>query len=271
MDFYPPLPTIQAEIFVRIPASLRCTGQPTKGRPCLPTPHRIFPWRGPPTSSTGICTSSTSRTADPGSGWLVVGEDGCIVVADYKQGLLLFDLATNKIGPPLPRRNLERFRGPNDLTISSTGDLYFTDQGQTGLSDPTGCVGSVEEVITHADVLSLHVPLTEETRGTLSYAEIKRMKPDAILINAARGGIVDEEGLERALSEGHLWGAGLDCHEQEPPSRETYGTPWENLAVISTPHIGAATPRAQLASATAAVDNLHAYLSTLSYESAAFF
>ncbi|RAH41814.1 D-3-phosphoglycerate dehydrogenase [Aspergillus brunneoviolaceus CBS 621.78] len=122
---------------------------------------------------------------------------------------------------------------------------------------------SVEEVITQADVLSLHVPLTEETRGMLSFAEIKRMKPDAILINAARGGIVDEAGLERALSEGHLWGAGLDCHEQEPPSRAKYGALWENLNVISTPHIGAATSRAQLASATAAMDNLHAYLSTL--------
>ncbi|PYI16233.1 hypothetical protein BO99DRAFT_415261 [Aspergillus violaceofuscus CBS 115571] len=56
------------------------------------------------------------------------------------QGVLLFDPATNKIGPFLPRRNLERFNSPNDLTISSKGDLYFTDQDQTGLSDPTGCV-----------------------------------------------------------------------------------------------------------------------------------
>ncbi|PYH78624.1 hypothetical protein BO82DRAFT_421433 [Aspergillus uvarum CBS 121591] len=82
---------------------------------------------------------------------------------------------------------------------------------------------SVEEVITQADVLSLHLPLTKETRGMLSYAEIKQMKPDAILINAARGDIVDEAGLERALSKGHIWGAGLNCHEQEPPSREKYG------------------------------------------------
>ncbi|KAL4888036.1 D-isomer specific 2-hydroxyacid dehydrogenase [Aspergillus ambiguus] len=125
---------------------------------------------------------------------------------------------------------------------------------------------SIEEVIVEADVLSLHIPLTDETRGMLSYAEIKKMKPDAILINAARGGIVNEAGLQRALSEGHLWGAGLDCHEQEPPSREKYGVLWENLNVVSTPHIGAATSRAQLASAMAAVDNLYAYLSRLQCE-----
>ncbi|KAL2795271.1 hypothetical protein BJX66DRAFT_350656 [Aspergillus keveii] len=83
---------------------------------------------------------------------------------------------------------------------------------------------SAQEVIEQADVLTLHIPLTEETRNMLSYNELKQMKPDAILINAARGGIVNEDDLTRVLSEGHLWGAGLDCHEQEPPSAEKYGT-----------------------------------------------
>lgn len=97
----------------------------------------------------------------------------------------------------------------------------------------------------------------------ISYQQLRSMKPDAILINAARGGIVNEEDLTRVLSEGHLWGAGLDCHEQEPPSHEKYGALWENLNVISTPHVGAATTRAQVASATAAVDNLYQYLAKL--------
>ncbi|KAL3484911.1 hypothetical protein BJX62DRAFT_248083 [Aspergillus germanicus] len=82
---------------------------------------------------------------------------------------------------------------------------------------------SAQEVIEQADVLTLHIPLTEETRNMLSYNELRHMKPDAILINAARGGIVNEDDLTRVLSEGHLWGAGLDCHEQEPPSAEKYG------------------------------------------------
>ncbi|KAL2835478.1 hypothetical protein BJY01DRAFT_238805 [Aspergillus pseudoustus] len=115
---------------------------------------------------------------------------------------------------------------------------------------------SVQEVIEQADVLTLHVPLTEETRSMLSYKELKQMRPDAILINAARGGIVNEGDLTRVLSEGHLWGAGIDCHEQEPPSAEKYGKLWENLNVVSTPHIGAATNTAQRASSMAAVNNL---------------
>jgi phosphoglycerate dehydrogenase-like enzyme len=97
----------------------------------------------------------------------------------------------------------------------------------------------------------------------ISYNEICMMKPDAILINAARGGIVNEADLTRALSEGYLWGAGLDCHEQEPPTIEKYGALWENLNVISTPHIGAATTRAQSASAMAAVNNLYDYLMSM--------
>lgn len=122
---------------------------------------------------------------------------------------------------------------------------------------------SIDEVLVRADVLSIHVPLTKDTRDMITYDRIRAMKPDAILINAARGGIVNERDLTRALSEGYLWGAGLDCHEQEPPSHEKYGLLWENLNVISTPHIGAATSRAQLASATAAIDNLHRYLSDI--------
>ncbi|CEL11574.1 Putative D-3-phosphoglycerate dehydrogenase [Aspergillus calidoustus] len=122
---------------------------------------------------------------------------------------------------------------------------------------------SAQEVIEKADVLTLHIPLTEETRNMLSYKELKQMKPDAILINAARGGIVNEDDLTRVLSEGHLWGAGLDCHEQEPPSAEKYRKLWENLNVVSTPHIGAATNTAQRASSMAAVNNMHRYLCSL--------
>lgn len=122
---------------------------------------------------------------------------------------------------------------------------------------------SLEEVLVKADIISLHIPLTDETRNLISYEQIKSMKKDAILINAARGGIVNEEDLARALSEGHLWGAGLDCHEQEPPTAEKYGKLWENLNVISTPHIGAATSRAQYGSAMGAVNNLYEYISKL--------
>ena len=61
-------------------------------------------------------------------------------IADYKRGILSLDLASGVVEPVLERRNSERFKGPNDLVFASNGDLYFTDQGQTGLQDPTGRV-----------------------------------------------------------------------------------------------------------------------------------
>ncbi|RJE20364.1 hypothetical protein PHISCL_07303 [Aspergillus sclerotialis] len=153
------------------------------------------------------------------------------------------------------------FRGGFDADIIAF-DPYLPESIWSDI--PHMRVNSIDEVLVQADILSIHVPLTGETRDMITYDRIRMMKPDAILINAARGGIVNEADLTRALSEGHLWGAGLDCHEQEPPSREKYGFLWENLNVISTPHIGAATSRAQLASATAAIENLHQYLSRIS-------
>ncbi|WVQ63614.1 uncharacterized protein L199_001767 [Kwoniella botswanensis] len=71
---------------------------------------------------------------------LAVRGDGMIVIADYKEGLLLCDPSTGDITPLLLRRNLERFKGVNDLVVSSRGEIYFTDQGQTGMTDQTGKV-----------------------------------------------------------------------------------------------------------------------------------
>lgn len=177
------------------------------------------------------------------------------------KGLTLYQKTVGIIGMGnIGRTVAEIFRGGFETDIIAY-DAYMPDDIWTHI--PHTRASSIDEVITRADILSIHVPLTNETRDMISYDKICMMKPDAILINAARGGIVNEQDLTRALSEGHLWGAGLDCHEQEPPSFEKYGQLWENLNVISTPHIGAATSRAQLASATAAIDNLHKYLSSL--------
>ncbi|MBQ2728471.1 MAG: D-2-hydroxyacid dehydrogenase [Alistipes sp.] len=75
---------------------------------------------------------------------------------------------------------------------------------------------SLDELLTTADVVSIHAPLNEQTRGLLGYAELCRMKPSAILLNAGRGGIVDEAALAQALDEGCLAGAGLDVFAIEP-------------------------------------------------------
>ena len=114
---------------------------------------------------------------------------------------------------------------------------------------------SVDELLAAADIVSVHMPLTPETKGLISYPQMKLMKNSAILINAARGGIVNEQDLEKALTEREILGAGLDCHEQEPPTKERYGALWD-LGVVSTPHIGATTRETQALTGTAAAQFL---------------
>ncbi|KAL4738806.1 hypothetical protein BDV11DRAFT_215688 [Aspergillus similis] len=112
----------------------------------------------------------------------------------------------------------EIFHGAFDAKLVAY-DAYMPDNAWAHL--PHYRAQDVQEVLEAADVLTLHIPLTDETRNLISYEQLRQMKPDAILINAARGGIVNEQDLTRVLSEGHLWGVGLDCHEQEPPSVES--------------------------------------------------
>ncbi|MFO1301937.1 MAG: hydroxyacid dehydrogenase [Burkholderiaceae bacterium] len=89
------------------------------------------------------------------------------------------------------------------------------------------------------DVLSLHVPLTESTRGLVDAARLARMKPDAILVNTARGGVVDETALAAALRNGRLGGAALDVFDDEPLRA---GSPLAGAPnLILTPHIGGVT------------------------------
>ncbi len=99
--------------------------------------------------------------------------------------------------------------------------------------------GSLDALLTAADVVSLHVPLTEETRGLMDAARFSAMRPGSLLINTARGGLVDQEALLRALEEGPLAGAGLDVTEPEPldPSHPLL----HRDDVIVTPHVASAT------------------------------
>lgn len=96
---------------------------------------------------------------------------------------------------------------------------------------------SLDAVLELADAISLHTPLTEETRHMIGADQIARMKKDAILINAARGGIVDESALEAALKEGRLGGAALDVFETEPLTADR-GAGFAGLSnLVLTPHI----------------------------------
>jgi D-3-phosphoglycerate dehydrogenase len=101
----------------------------------------------------------------------------------------------------------------------------------------------LDELLERADFVTVHVPLTEQTRGMIGVAEIGRMKPAAILINAARGGIVDERALAVALEQRKLGGAALDVYETEPLPGEHALRGVPNL--VMTPHLGAATMEAQ--------------------------
>jgi D-3-phosphoglycerate dehydrogenase len=96
----------------------------------------------------------------------------------------------------------------------------------------------LDEVLSAADVISIHSPLTPETRGVIGRRAFGLMKPTAILINAARGGIVDEVALCEALKANRIAGAGIDCFENEPPT----GSPLIGLEnVVLTPHTAAFT------------------------------
>lgn len=100
-----------------------------------------------------------------------------------------------------------------------------------------------DALLAAAEILTLHVPLTEDNRGLIGAAQIERMPRGAILINAARGGLVDETALADALTAGRLAAAGLDVYEREPLPEDSPLRAAPN--VVFTPHIGASTAEAQ--------------------------
>lgn len=93
---------------------------------------------------------------------------------------------------------------------------------------------SLEELVTRADIISLHIPLTPETTRLFDEEMIRSMKPGAIFINTARGGLVDESALQRALEDGHIRSAGLDVFEQEPVRPDNPLLKMDNVTVA--PH-----------------------------------
>lgn len=157
MSWYPPPEAIETTVLAEMPADLRRPvvtdwarankrGKPVDcflEGPCFDAagvlhvvdiPHgRIFR-----VSPGGAWTCLAEYDGEPNG--LAFHPDGRLLIADYKNGILALDPAGGTPVPYLARRNSERFKGVNDLVVSRTGDLYFTDQGQTGLHDPTGRV-----------------------------------------------------------------------------------------------------------------------------------
>ncbi len=118
-----------------------------------------------------------------------------------------------------------------------------------------------EEVLATSDVLSLHCPLTDETRDLINAGTISLMKPGAIVINTARGALIDYDALEAALASGQIGGAGLDVAPVEPPPPDSAILRLAKRSdVIVTPHAAWSSRQAIAALAKATGDNIAGYL-----------
>lgn len=136
-------------------------------------------------------------------------------------------------------------------------DPYLTDER----ADEIGVqLLGLEDVLDHGDFISIHVPLTEETSGICGVDALKRMKPTAFVVNASRGGVVDEAALADALKTGEIAGAALDVYEREPLPDDSPLRDAPNL--VLTPHLGASTAEAQVGVATEVAEKIKTLLTT---------
>jgi glycerate dehydrogenase len=129
-----------------------------------------------------------------------------------------------------------------------------------GVVDVRPGYSAFDTVLRESDVITLHLPLKENTRHMISTAEFARMRPDALLINTARGGLVDESALLEALKTGRIAGAGFDVLSKEPP---TDGHPLLDLKLpnfILTPHIAWSGMEAMQTMADQLIDNIEAFV-----------
>jgi D-3-phosphoglycerate dehydrogenase/(S)-sulfolactate dehydrogenase len=117
---------------------------------------------------------------------------------------------------------------------------------------------ALDELLRRADAVTLHVPLTESTRNLIDARALALMKPGALLVNCARGGLVDEKALHGALAEGRIGGAACDVFEEEPPATDNPLLKLDNF--IGTPHLGGSTDEAQVNVAVAIAEQMVDYL-----------
>ena len=110
-----------------------------------------------------------------------------------------------------------------------------------------------DEIFAQCDIISLHLPLMPETENFIGAAELAKMKPDAILVNTARGGLIDENALLDALEAGKIYGAGIDAFSSEPPKDPRWFT-LENVVLGS--HCAASTSGASRNMGRMATENL---------------
>ena len=115
----------------------------------------------------------------------------------------------------------------------------------------------LDDLLARSDFISLHTPLTDQTRGILSREALARTRPGVRIVNCARGGLIDEEALKESLESGHVAGAALDVFAVEPATESPlFGTP----GLICTPHLGASTSEAQVNVAIQVAEQMSDYL-----------
>jgi phosphoglycerate dehydrogenase-like enzyme len=153
-------------------------------------------------------------------------------------GIELEGLVLGLVGYGRIARHVARIAAAIGMRVAAF-DPYL-DKGGFGETDR---VESLDELLAMSDVVSVHVPLTAANRGLFDAARLDKMKPGSILVNTARGGLVDLTALEAALDEGHLFGAGLDVTDPEPlPSDHPL---LARTDVVVTPHVAAGTAGAK--------------------------
>ena len=120
-----------------------------------------------------------------------------------------------------------------------------------------GWRGDLDRLLAESDIVTLHVPLTDETRHLIDARKLALMKPDAVLVNTSRGPVVDEEALATALEEGTIFAAGLDVYEREP---EVHPRLLVAPRTVLLPHIGSASLATRTRMAQVAAENVVAVL-----------
>jgi glycerate dehydrogenase len=118
----------------------------------------------------------------------------------------------------------------------------------------------LETIYKESDIITLHTPMTPETRNMIGAKELKMMKPTAILINTARGGLVDEQALAEALQNGTIGGAGFDVLTKEPPKDGNVLLDLRLPNFILTPHVAWASQEAMQVLADQLIDNIEAFV-----------
>jgi phosphoglycerate dehydrogenase-like enzyme len=160
---------------------------------------------------------------------------------------------------------LARAFGLRVLVMSRSQERRDRGYCVAGTGDPEGTLperwygpGQLPEMLAEADFVVVAAPLTEETRGLIGEVELRAMRPNAYLVNVARGEVVDEAALLRALRQGWIAGAGLDVFEREPlpPESEL----WDLPNVIISPHVSGFTPLYDERATDLFAENLRRYL-----------